>query len=56
MKGWLLGEWNRRPGVLLVKLGILVLGMCKGCLAPEVKATVTGGSMNTETMWSYIGG
>jgi hypothetical protein len=56
MKDWLLGAWNRRPGELLVKQGMLVLGMCKGCLAPEVKVTITGDSMNSETLWAYLGG
>ena len=45
-KDWLLVVWNRSPGVLLIKLGMLVLVVCKGCLAPEVKATVAGSSMN----------
>jgi len=56
MKDWLVGAWNRRSGALLIKQGMLVLGTCKGCLAPEVNATITGGSMNTDTLWSYLGG
>ena len=45
-KDWLLVEWNRRPVVLLGKLGMLVLDACKGHLTLETEATVTR-SMDT---------
>jgi hypothetical protein len=48
MKDWLLVVWNRRPGALLRKWGMLVLDAFKGHLTPEVKATITGGSINTD--------
>jgi hypothetical protein len=40
--------WNRWPGVLQRKWGMLVLDVFKGHLAPEIKATITGSSMNTD--------
>jgi hypothetical protein len=48
MKDWLLVVWNRRPGALLRKRGMLVLDAFKGHLTPDVKATITGGSINTD--------
>jgi hypothetical protein len=47
-KDWLLVVWNRRPGALLRKRRMLVLDAFKGHLTPEVKATITGGSINTD--------
>jgi hypothetical protein len=47
MKDWLLLVWNRRPGALLRKRGMLGLDAFQGHLTPEVKATITGGSINT---------
>jgi hypothetical protein len=47
MKDWLLVVSNRRPWALLRKRGMLVLDAFKGHLTPEVKATITGGSINT---------
>jgi hypothetical protein len=48
MKDWLLVVWNRRPGALLRKRGMLVLDAFKGHLTPDVKATITGGSINID--------
>jgi hypothetical protein len=48
MKDWLLVKWYRRVGgVFLRKWGMLVLDAFKGYLTPDIKATVTGNSMNT---------
>lgn len=38
-KDWLLVEWNRRPGVLLGKQGMLILDAYKGHLTLETEAT-----------------
>jgi len=40
-KDWLLVEWNRRPGVLVGKQGMLVLDAYKGHLTLEIEATFT---------------
>jgi hypothetical protein len=48
LKDWLLMVCNRRPGVLLRKWGMLVLDAFKGNLTPEIKATITGRSINTD--------
>jgi hypothetical protein len=48
MKDWLLVVWNRRPRALLRKGGMLVLDAFKGRLSPEIKATITDGSINTD--------
>jgi len=48
MKDWLLVVWNRRPGAILRKQGMLVMDVFKGHLTPEIEATVTGSSMNTD--------
>ena len=40
--------WNRRPEVLLKKQGIMVLGAFKVHLTPEIKATITSSSINTD--------
>jgi hypothetical protein len=48
MKDWLLIVWNRRPGVLLRKQGMLVLDAFKGHLTPEIKTAVTHCLMNTD--------
>jgi hypothetical protein len=40
--------WNRRPGVLLRKWGMLVLDAFMGHLTPEMKATITGSYLNTD--------
>jgi hypothetical protein len=48
MKDWsLVVVGNRRPGTLLRK-EMLILDAFKGHLTPEVKATITGGSINTD--------
>jgi hypothetical protein len=46
-KDWLLVEWNRRPGVLMEKQGMLVLDAYKGHLRTEIETTVTCCSMDT---------
>jgi hypothetical protein len=38
---------NRKPEVLLKKQGIMVLGAFKVHLTPEIKATITSSSINT---------
>jgi hypothetical protein len=48
MKDWLLVVWNKRPGVLLRKQGMLVLNAFKRHLTPEIKAAVTICPMNTD--------
>jgi len=48
MKDWLLVVWNRRPGAVLRKQGMLVMDVFKGHLTPEIEATITGSSMNTD--------
>jgi hypothetical protein len=48
MKNWLLVVWDRKPGALLRKRVMLVLDAFKGHLIPEVKATITGSSINTD--------
>ena len=48
MKDWLLVVWNRRPGAILRKPGMLVMDVCNGHLTPEIEATLTGSSMNTD--------
>jgi len=40
--------WNRRLEVLLKKQGIMVLGAFKVHLTPEIKATITSSSINTD--------
>jgi len=47
MKDWLLVVWNTRPGAILRKQGMLVIDVFKGHLTPEIEATITGSSMNT---------
>ena len=47
MKDYLLMIWNRRPGALLRKWGMLALVVLMGHLTPEMKATITGSYMNT---------
>jgi hypothetical protein len=36
MKDWLLVVWNRRPGALLRRQGLLVLDAFKRYLTPEI--------------------
>ena len=48
MKDWLLVIWNRRPGEILRKQGMLVVDVFKRHLTPEIEATFTGHSMNTD--------
>jgi hypothetical protein len=48
MKDWLLVVWNRRPGAILRKQGMLVMDVFNGHLTPETEATLTGSSMNTD--------
>jgi hypothetical protein len=47
-KDWLLIVWNRKPGVLLRKQGMLALDVFKGHITPEIKTAVTCCSMNTD--------
>jgi hypothetical protein len=56
MKDWLLMVLNRRPGALLRKRGMLVLVAFKRHLTPEVKATITGGCINTDLVVIIPGG
>jgi hypothetical protein len=48
MKDWMFVVWNRTPGVLLRTWGTLVLNPFKGNLTPEIKATITDSSKNTD--------
>jgi hypothetical protein len=54
-KDWLLVEWNRRPGVLLGKQGMLVLDAYKGHLTLEIEATVTCCLMDTDQVVIHDG-
>jgi len=54
-RDWLPGEWNRRPGVLLGKRGMLVLVSYKGHLTLEIEATVTCCSMYTDHIVIHVG-
>ena len=54
MKDWLLVVWNRRPGALPSKQGMLVLDAFKGHLTPGKKATITGRSMNTDPLVIHL--
>jgi hypothetical protein len=43
MKDWLLVVWNRRPGAVLRKLGMLVMDVFTGHLTPEIEAQLQVG-------------
>ena len=55
-KGWMTNEftrilavvWNRGQGCSLENWGMPMIVSLKGHLTPEIKATVTGSSMNTD--------
>jgi hypothetical protein len=42
--------WNEGPRVLRTKWGVLILAEFKGYVTPEMKATITGSSMNTDVV------
>jgi len=48
MKDYFVVIWNKRPGLLLRKWGMLVLDTLMGHLTPEMKTTITGSCMNTD--------
>jgi hypothetical protein len=50
VKNWLQGVWIRRPGGVPKKLAILPLNALTGHLTPAIKATITGSSLNTNTV------
>jgi hypothetical protein len=50
LKDWMLVVWNRRPGALVRKQQMLVLDALKGHLMPDIKATITGSSINMDTV------
>jgi hypothetical protein len=47
VKNWYLVVWNRRPGALLRKQGMLVLDAFERHLTPAMKAAIASSSMNT---------
>jgi len=47
VKNWYLVVWNRRPGALLRKQGMMVLDAFERRLTPAIKAAIAGSSMNT---------
>ena len=55
MKDWLLVVWNRRPGALPSKQGMLVSDKFKGHLTPGKRATITGRSINTDPVITPVG-
>jgi hypothetical protein len=48
VKNWYLVVWNRRPGALLRKQGMLLLDAFERHLTPAIKAAIAGNSMNTD--------
>lgn len=50
---WLAMVWNRRPGVLQRKCGMLVLYTFQGHLIPEIKPTISSTNKN---LCSYLMG
>jgi hypothetical protein len=56
VKNWYLVVWNRRPGALLRKQGVLLSDAFERHLTPAIKAEIAGNSMNTNLVVIRRGG